>query len=79
MQFITQIRYFILLSAILMTQFMPLSLKAADMMGGYMSCPMCGTMGWGGMIFGGLLMLAVIGALVSLVIYLLRRSRTLPR
>lgn len=39
------------------------------------SCPMCGAMGWGGMVLGGLLFLAVIGVLVSLSVFLVRRSR----
>ncbi|MDZ4660546.1 MAG: hypothetical protein SGJ18_02885 [Pseudomonadota bacterium] len=41
-----------------------------------MSCPMCGVMGWGGMILGGLLIVSVIAAFGALAIYLIRRSRT---
>jgi hypothetical protein len=40
------------------------------------SCPMCGGMGWGGMILGGLLVIALIAALVALTIFLIRRSRS---
>lgn len=39
------------------------------------SCPMCGAMGWGGMILGGLLAIALIAVLVALAIFLIRRSR----
>lgn len=39
------------------------------------SCPMCGAMGWPGMILGALLILAVIAALIALTIFLIRRSR----
>lgn len=50
--------------------------SAQNMMGGQMSCPMCGAMGWGGMILGGLMMIAIITALFSLAVYLIRRSRS---
>ena len=40
-----------------------------------MSCPMCGAMGWGGMILGGFLMISVIVAFVSLSVFLVRRNR----
>lgn len=46
--------------------------NAQGMMSG--SCPMCGIMGWIGMTLGGLLTLAAIAALVSLTIFLIRRS-----
>lgn len=49
------------------------SALAQDMMSG--SCPMCGAMGWGGVILGGVLLLALIAALVALTIFLIRRSR----
>lgn len=49
---------------------------AEEMAGGKMLCPMCGAMGWGGMILGGLLMVSVIAALGALTIYLIRRSRS---
>lgn len=55
--------------------FVPQALYAEEMMGGKMSCPMCGVMGWGGMILGGVLILAIIAALVALTLYLIRRSR----
>ncbi len=47
-----------------------------EMMGSKMSCPMCGAMGWGGMILGGLLIISVIAALVALTLFLIRRSRS---
>ena len=40
------------------------------------SCPMCGAMGGGGLVLGGILLIAVIGALASLSVFLIRRSRT---
>jgi len=46
---------------------------AEGMMSG--SCPMCGAMGWGAMILGGVLALAAIAALIALAIFLVRRSR----
>ncbi len=36
---------------------------------------MCGGMGWGGMILGGALMISVIVAVISLTVFLIRRSR----
>lgn len=51
----------------------PVNALAQSMMSD--SCPMCGAMGWGGMILGGLLVLALISTLVALSIYLIRRSR----
>ena len=39
------------------------------------SCPMCGVMGWGTMILGGVLALAAIAALIALTVFLIRRSR----
>lgn len=39
------------------------------------SCPMCGPMGWTGMILGGVLVLALIAALIALTVFLVRRSR----
>lgn len=51
---------------------------AQGMMKDGMSCPMCGAMGWGGMILGAVLMIAVIAVLFSLALYLFRRSRTGP-
>lgn len=49
---------------------------AQGMMEGNMSCPMCGAMGWGGVILGGLLSISVIAALVALTLFLIRRSRS---
>lgn len=49
---------------------------AQEMMGSKTSCPMCGAMGWGGMILGGLLTISVIAALVALTLFLIRRSRS---
>lgn len=46
---------------------------AEGMMSG--SCPMCGAIGWGAMILGGVLALAAIAALIALTIFLVRRSR----
>ena len=42
-----------------------------------MNCPMCEMQGWGmvGMIVGLVLVIALIGALVSLSVFLIRRSR----
>lgn len=53
--------------------FSPVNALAQGMMSG--SCPMCGAMGWGSLILGGILVLAIISALVALTIYLVRRSR----
>lgn len=39
------------------------------------SCAMCGSMGWIGMILGGILVLALIAALVALTIFLFRKSQ----
>lgn len=50
------------------------SAYAQDMMSD--SCPMCGAMGWGGMILGGILILAIIGALIALTVFLIRRSHS---
>ncbi len=79
MQFLRQTRNLSFYSMILTPLFMSLRGMAEEMMGGKMSCHMCGAMGWGGMILGGVLILATIGVLVSLTIYLIRRSRTLPQ
>ena len=79
MQFIKQIRDLTILSMTLMALLIPLNAYSQEMMGGNMSCPLCGFMGWGGMILGGGLMLAFIAALVSLTVYLLRRSRNLSQ
>lgn len=65
----------ILMIALAMFISLPSSVFAQGMMGGNASCPMCGAMGWGGMILGGVLILAVIAALVALTIFLIRRSR----
>lgn len=39
-------------------------------------CPMCGAMGWTELIIGGLVAIAIIAALISLSVFLIRRSRT---
>lgn len=56
------------------------ALPGSAQMGGMMSgdCAMCGAMGWGGMILGVLLILAIIAALGALTLYLVRRSRHFP-
>jgi len=54
----------------------PQGAHAQEMMGGKMSCPMCGAMGWGGMILGGVLILSVIAIFVALALFLVRRSRS---
>ena len=46
---------------------------AENMMAG--SCPMCGAMGWGGMILGAALAAAIIATLIALTVFLIRRSR----
>ena len=62
--------------ATLVVFLLPISnLYAQGMMGGSQSCPMCGSMGWGGMILGALLILSIIAVLVALSIYLFRKSR----
>lgn len=50
--------------------------QAQERMSGRMSCPMCGGMGWGGMIIGVLMMIAVLAVLIALVVFLIRRSRS---
>ena len=52
------------------------SARAQETMGGGMSCPMCGAMGWGGMILGGVLIVSVIAALIALTLFLVRKSRS---
>lgn len=64
-----------LVSFVIGTLFMTNEAHAQGMMGGNMSCPMCGAMGWGGMILMGLLIVSVIAALVALSYFLIRRSR----
>ena len=39
---------------------------------GMSSCPLCGAMGWGGMVLGGFLMISLIVAFIALAVFLLR-------
>ena len=51
---------------------------AQGMMGDtFASCPMCNNMGWGGMTLGVLKMISIIIGFIALVIFLIRRSRSL--
>lgn len=59
--------------AILLTAF---SVRAHEAMGGGMLSPMCGAMGWGGMILGGILIISIIAVLIALTLYLVRKSRS---
>jgi len=66
------------LTSVLLTVFLPQILFAQEMGGSMMgedgkSC--CGSMGAGGMVLRVALVLAVIGALIALSVFLFRRSR----
>lgn len=57
------------------------ALPASAQMDGMMSgnCTMCGAMGWGGMILGFILIVAIIAALGALTLYLFRKSQRFPQ
>lgn len=46
--------------------------------GNLMSCPMCNNMGWGGLAFGVVMIIAMITAFIALVFFLVRRGRSSP-
>ena len=52
------------------------SINAQEVMGGGMSFPICGAMGWGGMVLSGVLIISFIAALVALAVFLIRKSRS---
>jgi hypothetical protein len=78
MQILNHFRNLTLFNLMFVPLFLSNNAAAQEMMRGKMSCPMCGTMGWGGMVFGGVLMIAMMTAFVALVVYLIRRSRKMP-